>query len=249
MTLLAAVVHTGCADPSREQLTGACRAVGLCDEPAKPPVAVDVLCDASSGSSCSQEALRRTLDAALDELQEDLEDSPVATVEIGSLSGIVLKRSGFASFTLPPIWKPPTVSTIPVVPGDETKPLSVKVFYQPDATVAAVTELAGWTDGFSWAPYTTNCDLAGAPSHCQADVGCLVTVMQTGAKVTLAAPGDTSSPYSCYFTQQWQYASRGAMWVETNHGDKVTLVPTGCDPPQNDGWCCNHQLPKGVVLE
>lgn len=43
----------------------ACRALGICDEPPKPPGFIDVLCDSSVGSSCDRRALERTVDAVL----------------------------------------------------------------------------------------------------------------------------------------------------------------------------------------
>lgn len=42
-----------------------CRTLGLCDETAPPPIAIDVLCDASAGSSCDRDTLGATLDVAL----------------------------------------------------------------------------------------------------------------------------------------------------------------------------------------
>jgi hypothetical protein len=47
------------------RMAEACRSIGLCDEPVPPPVAIDVLCDASLGSSCNTETLRRTLAVTL----------------------------------------------------------------------------------------------------------------------------------------------------------------------------------------
>lgn len=56
---------SGCDVASAESLTDSCRALGLCDEPPKPAVSVDILCDASIGSSCDQQTLGKTLDRVL----------------------------------------------------------------------------------------------------------------------------------------------------------------------------------------
>jgi hypothetical protein len=61
LALLACGALTGCEVASAESLNESCRALGLCDEPPKPPIAVDVLCDASVGSSCNRESLEETL--------------------------------------------------------------------------------------------------------------------------------------------------------------------------------------------
>jgi hypothetical protein len=68
---LVALCTMGCdslaAAPS---LNEACRTLGLCDIPTLPPGVTDVLCDASTGSSCDRDTLTKTLDPVLRQAAE-----------------------------------------------------------------------------------------------------------------------------------------------------------------------------------
>lgn len=60
------VVVTGCDNARAEtSIEAACRSVGICDEPPAPAVYIDILCDASAGSTCNKSALNKTLERSL----------------------------------------------------------------------------------------------------------------------------------------------------------------------------------------
>lgn len=58
-----ALTAIGCGnDETKDWLTSTCQSIGVCDEPIADPVVVEILCDASLGSSCTAETLEATLD-------------------------------------------------------------------------------------------------------------------------------------------------------------------------------------------
>lgn len=58
----------GIAGCGKRSLASSCAAIGACDPPKPQSESVDILCDASRGSTCSRETLARTLDAILHRL-------------------------------------------------------------------------------------------------------------------------------------------------------------------------------------
>jgi hypothetical protein len=66
-------------------VTNVCQAIGMCDIPLLPPAAVDVICDASVGSSCVRTTLESVLDAELRRIIE----RPGSTVRLWELGSTV----------------------------------------------------------------------------------------------------------------------------------------------------------------
>lgn len=64
---LLTIVATSCGCARVEP---SCAALGLCDPPVPAPEVVDVLCDGSRGSSCTQKTLAATIDVALRHVRE-----------------------------------------------------------------------------------------------------------------------------------------------------------------------------------
>src|SRR5437879_3318548 len=54
------VILMGCVNAK-----AACSSLGICDKESVLPVAVDLVCDSSKGSTCTKESLAETLDAVL----------------------------------------------------------------------------------------------------------------------------------------------------------------------------------------
>lgn len=67
VVVILAVTPAGCGgnDHAPSRLVAACRAVGICDQAPPSPIVVDIVCDASRGSSCTAETVRRSLDVVL----------------------------------------------------------------------------------------------------------------------------------------------------------------------------------------
>lgn len=61
-----ALVGAGCgAGQAGDRLSGVCRSFGICDEPKPKPIELAVICDSTTGSTCTPETLRANLDLLL----------------------------------------------------------------------------------------------------------------------------------------------------------------------------------------
>src|SRR6266852_1542773 len=65
LTVLLALCATACDRLPRDSRDRWCELTGICDAPPKSAEFIDVLCDSTTGSSCSPQTLERTLEAAL----------------------------------------------------------------------------------------------------------------------------------------------------------------------------------------
>jgi hypothetical protein len=92
LAALSLIATTGCQAPA-----AACETVGLCDEPLKPPVCVDIICDRSQGSSCSPKNLEATLGTVL----EHIADRGGSHVRLFSLGSTVEKTAMLVDHALP----------------------------------------------------------------------------------------------------------------------------------------------------
>lgn len=90
---LALIATTGCKGAASET----CESLGLCDEPPKAPVNVDILCDRSLGSSCTPKTLEETLNRVL----EHVADRGGSRVRLFSLGSTVEKTSMLVDHALP----------------------------------------------------------------------------------------------------------------------------------------------------
>jgi hypothetical protein len=93
--LLAAVLLAMSCDGADQT----CRSFGICDEPAKPAVFVDIICDRSLGSTCSRESLGRELDRVLAYVVA----RPGSRVRIWMMGATVEKTVALAEQAIPAI--------------------------------------------------------------------------------------------------------------------------------------------------
>ena len=97
--VLSAVAATpGCDVAHSDALSTSCRALGFCDQAPSPPVFIDLLCDASAGSSCTRQTLERALDAVL----VHVADKPGSRIRLWTLAKTVGETAAVAERTVPP---------------------------------------------------------------------------------------------------------------------------------------------------
>jgi hypothetical protein len=97
---LSALLVLGCEGLSIESVwASTCLSAGLCDPPEKPPLVVDVLCDASVGSSCSRETAGQALEAVL----QHVTDRPRSNVRFWFLAKTVADTTVAADKTVPKV--------------------------------------------------------------------------------------------------------------------------------------------------
>src|SRR5438128_2126723 len=77
--LVAAALSSGCID-----LNAACTGIGICDPPAPRPLAIDVICDSSLGSTCTRGSISDTFEAVLPVVA----DKPGNVVPSRALEGV-----------------------------------------------------------------------------------------------------------------------------------------------------------------
>jgi hypothetical protein len=65
LLLLLVLAIQGCGNVNGSMAVGACRLLGICDDPLPAPIDFDLACDATLGSSCDPETLRSVLDQLL----------------------------------------------------------------------------------------------------------------------------------------------------------------------------------------
>jgi hypothetical protein len=65
LLLLLDLAIQGCGNINGSMAVGACRVMGICDDPLPVPMDFDLTCDATLGSSCDRETLRSVLDQTL----------------------------------------------------------------------------------------------------------------------------------------------------------------------------------------
>ena len=65
LLLLSVLAIQGCGNVNGSMAVGACRVMGICDEPLPVPIDFDLTCDATLGSSCDPVTLRSVLDQTL----------------------------------------------------------------------------------------------------------------------------------------------------------------------------------------
>lgn len=176
-----------------------------------------------------------------------VEGQAVSTVALNPRSGVVLVRPANQTPVLPSAWQDSRITSLTIAPGEDVKPLRVTVYYQPGSDVNTVSEMKGWATGREWAPLT-NCDLNASPAHCEMDgLGCVANEFQVSMIVT---PANANGEYwDCYSVSAGDYVARGTTWVDTNHGQRVSLQCAWCqDPNDLERWCTNYSLPPAVIL-
>jgi hypothetical protein len=100
--IIAWIALTGCDRPT--WLSRAGEAVGLVDAPSPAPVAKEILCDSSSGSTCSEKSLSATLDEKLPTVAA----RPGSLVRLWTLSETVAGTHVLAERTSTPSLRPST---------------------------------------------------------------------------------------------------------------------------------------------
>src|SRR5689334_502099 len=66
-------------------VNAACVGIGVCDAPRPAAIAIDVVCDSSSGSTCTKDAIAQTLDQTLPAVAE----RTGSTLRLWAMSGTV----------------------------------------------------------------------------------------------------------------------------------------------------------------
>ena len=93
-----ALAMGGCDDVTAvPTLSGACKLFGVCDELPPPAEMVDILCDASIGSSCTRESLGRAMDDVLHRAAQ----SPGSRTRLWSLAKTVADTNAVAEKETP----------------------------------------------------------------------------------------------------------------------------------------------------
>src|SRR2546425_3218892 len=92
-----ALLLTGCSSGGSSMVLGSCRRIGLCDDPPPAPVDVEVLCDATLGSTCNA----HTLEAVLDRVLPYTSQRPGSAVRLWSLGSDVADTRMAADLAVP----------------------------------------------------------------------------------------------------------------------------------------------------
>lgn len=182
----------------------------------------------------------------------------VGTILIAPRTAVVLRRPDAGAATLPQLWQDSRILPIPIGPGEESRPLKVTLFYQPDSSVTSVTQASYWATGHPWEDHwesrCTGINEGNGLVRCELDTGCILTNLQANFHVLPTEDGGVGG-YACRSQPpgSGMFLPRGSAWIETNHGAKVYLSCVWCGldrPGYNDReWCTNFGLPEGVLLE
>ncbi|MCC6217864.1 MAG: hypothetical protein IT376_23605 [Polyangiaceae bacterium] len=92
--LLVALFTTGC-----DGVDQTCKVLGICDEPVKAAVFIEIVCDRSSGSTCTRESLLESLERVL----AFVVDRPGSHVRIWMMGSTVDKTVAVAEQTIPAV--------------------------------------------------------------------------------------------------------------------------------------------------